>query len=366
MQNKKLLVLSLYSKDKPSTRFRVFQFLPYLDNEGVMYKFAPPLPGFVYKRFANAKNKFVMALIHILEFLNRLRQIIFSFRYDVVLVQKGILPLQIRGMDKLLFLFNRNIIFDLDDAVNLFPVQNFNSFPLRLLEDRGQILKIIKRSSCIFVGNQKLKEDVEGVNSNVFIIPTPVNTLDYLPFDERYFRNGVFNILWSGTEGGLFQLRSYLGPISELTKKYKVRLLVLSNGAGFSDPRFEADEILFIPWSYENEKKAFAMADAGVMFLDDILWDRRKCAFKALLYMANGIPAVSSPVGVVNDIIQDGVNGFLFNSTEELKDKIELLIWDNNLRKDLGLNGRKTIENDFSLSFWGNRWSRLVAKAGGK
>jgi glycosyltransferase involved in cell wall biosynthesis len=65
--------------------------------------------------------------------------------------------------------------------------------------------------------------------------------------------------------------------------------------------------------------------------------------------MSLEIPAVMSPVGVNKDIVQDGLNGFLAESTEEWVDKLSRLIDDAPLRRQLGKAGRKTVEERFSI-----------------
>ena len=65
--------------------------------------------------------------------------------------------------------------------------------------------------------------------------------------------------------------------------------------------------------------------------------------------MALAIPSVASPVGVNSKIILDRVNGFLAKTNEEWEEKLEILISNKSLRKAIGMNGRKTVENDYSL-----------------
>ena len=85
------------------------------------------------------------------------------------------------------------------------------------------------------------------------------------------------------------------------------------------------------------------------MPLPDTPWARGKCALKALVYMACGVPAVCSPVGVVSTIITDGRNGFLPSSDAEWGETLERLLGDAALRRRIAAEGRKTVEERYAL-----------------
>ena len=85
------------------------------------------------------------------------------------------------------------------------------------------------------------------------------------------------------------------------------------------------------------------------MPLSDDNWSKGKCGFKALQYMALGIPTIASSIGVNSEIIDDGINGYLASTDEEWENKITNLISSNKLRKKLGLAAHKTVENRFSV-----------------
>ncbi len=69
-----------------------------------------------------------------------------------------------------------------------------------------------------------------------------------------------------------------------------------------------------------------------------------------LEYMAAGLPVVATRVGGNSEQVVDGQTGFLVESenAQQLADKINLLLENAPLRKELGLAGRKRIENLFS------------------
>lgn len=89
---------------------------------------------------------------------------------------------------------------------------------------------------------------------------------------------------------------------------------------------------------------------ASILFVWDDDWSRGKCGFKAIQFMACGVPVVASAVGVNREIIQDGVNGFLAATEEEWVEKLGWLLSDPSLREKLGRAERETIVEQYSLA----------------
>jgi glycosyltransferase involved in cell wall biosynthesis len=104
------------------------------------------------------------------------------------------------------------------------------------------------------------------------------------------------------------------------------------------------------PWTLQREVELFATCDLGVYPLADDEWALGKCGFKAIQFMACGVPVVASPIGVNAEIIVDGVNGFLAATEREWIEKIGRLLEDADLRARLGAAGRRTIESRYSLA----------------
>ena len=84
------------------------------------------------------------------------------------------------------------------------------------------------------------------------------------------------------------------------------------------------------------------------MPLPDEDWSRGKCGLKALQYMALGIPTICSPVGVNSTIIKDGENGYLADGTDDWVEKLKLMLHSPELRRRIGMAGRKTVEEEYS------------------
>ncbi len=61
--------------------------------------------------------------------------------------------------------------------------------------------------------------------------------------------------------------------------------------------------------------------------------------------MACGIPVISTPVGVMAELLEDGLNGLIFRwDAAELADKIRLLLADDVLRAQVAEQGRQTVQ----------------------
>jgi glycosyltransferase involved in cell wall biosynthesis len=103
-------------------------------------------------------------------------------------------------------------------------------------------------------------------------------------------------------------------------------------------------------WSSEREIEQLSDIDIGIMPLPDDEWTKGKCGFKGLQYMAMGVPAVMSAVGVNTEIIQHGENGFLALNDEEWFEILCQLIDSTELRKTIGGAGRKTVLEKYSVT----------------
>ena len=82
-------------------------------------------------------------------------------------------------------------------------------------------------------------------------------------------------------------------------------------------------------------------AHVGIMPLPDKEWERGKCGFKLIQYMASKLSVVASPVGVNVDIVNHGNNGYLASSPDEWVKYLCQVHDDANL--DMRLNGHADV-----------------------
>ena len=110
-------------------------------------------------------------------------------------------------------------------------------------------------------------------------------------------------------------------------------------------PQFE-----FVPWNVRTEIEDLLQIDIGIMPLTDDPWSQGKCGFKAIQYLALGIPAVISPVGVNRAILTHGVEGYWARTNDEWERFVTQLVNDKKLRNEMGRRGREKIERQYSVT----------------
>ena len=99
------------------------------------------------------------------------------------------------------------------------------------------------------------------------------------------------------------------------------------------------------------------------MPLVDSRWERGKCGYKLIQFMACGLPVVASPVGVNGQIVSHGVNGFLAQDLHEWEEALRRLLSDKNLRRRMGAKGRKRVKAWYSLQVQSPRLETLMRSA---
>jgi glycosyltransferase involved in cell wall biosynthesis len=172
-----------------------------------------------------------------------------------------------------------------------------------------------------------------------------VNTAVYRPAGTR--QPGPVRIGWSGSESTNTYCLPLLEPcMKEIARVHDVEFVVISN----VDPRinWEGVRTRFLPWRAETEVQDLQLIDVGTMPLQDSEFERGKCGLKAIQYMALGVPAVVSPVGVNTEIVTDGHNGFHAATDGEWTHRLLALTESERLRRELGANARRTVEERYS------------------
>jgi glycosyltransferase involved in cell wall biosynthesis len=125
-------------------------------------------------------------------------------------------------------------------------------------------------------------------------------------------------------------------------------------------------DVEVIPWSEDNEVELLHTFDVGIMPLFDTPWERGKCGFKLIQYMACSIPVIASPVGVNSEIVKHGEDGFLASTQEEWKEALLTLMQNSELGKKMGIRGKMKIEEKYCLKIVAPKLIESIMKLSNK
>lgn len=274
--------------------------------------------------------------------------------FDIVFVCREALMTRSIAFERAFKRQGPRIIFDFDDSIWLSNVSDANR-RWSWVKDPNKTARLIALADLVLAGNAYLKDYALPFNRNVEVVPTTIDTEEYLPRVQR--PEGPVCIGWSGSITTIQHFQYAIPALRILKERYGDRISVRVVGDGAY--RDASLDIQGLPWRKETELEDLQAMDIGLMPLPDDEWARGKCGLKGLQYMALGIPTIMSPVGVNSTIIQDGRNGFLADTTEAWVEKLGLLIEDADLRGRLGANARRTVVDHWSTQAWRQRYLDL-------
>ncbi|KAF1085939.1 Glycosyl transferases group 1 [Sporotomaculum syntrophicum] len=344
----KVLFLTNTPINGPSARYRVYQYLPLIEQNNIQVATHSALTPFLFSKFSPAKgnlNKFIYF------FLSALSRIIALFRlpfYNVIFIQKLVLPHVFPLPEFLLCKLSKRlckkVIFDFDDAIYTVSEVREETLIEKFTYPR-RVQKIISLCDSIVVGNEYLGQFASNYNKKVYVVPTSIDLTKYpMRLSDKQKRSPVI-IGWIGTPS----TAPYLNLISSALKEIATQNDIIFRVIGGSSIECPGVKVEQLPWSLKSEVEDICSLDIGVMPLTDDPWTRGKCGLKLLQYMAAGVPAVASPVGVNNKIISDGINGYLAKNNEEWVAKIKNLICFPNEHFEMIELARKTVEDEYSI-----------------
>ncbi|MBU0490773.1 MAG: glycosyltransferase family 4 protein [Chloroflexi bacterium] len=355
----KILFLTRYDRCGASSRYRIYQYLPFLEQAGFEGVVHPLFVGTYLQRIYSAQPRYrqLMSQVPVIartlfgrwQLLGREIQ-----NYDLVYLQYDALPYLPLVLERRVFAPGVRVVVDYDDAVHISYQQHSNFLVRRILG--AKIPNIVKQSHQVIVGNRHLAEWAANFNRNVRIIPTSVD-LERYPLDPTTRSMNTRPVIgWIGTPITAKYLQLLKKPLQVLRTRHDFVLKVI--GA----PNLEMDGITMIqvPWSEASEVEELHTCDVGVMPLPDDVWARGKSALKLIQYLATGIAAVASPVGANCDVLQDGENGLLAGTETEWVEKIALLIENPTYREQLAQAGYRTVQSRYSLQANAPKWIDIL------
>jgi glycosyltransferase involved in cell wall biosynthesis len=346
-KNKKIAFLVPYPKGiAPGQRFRFEQYLGVLEESKVEYQILSFLDdkthsilykkGYLLEKVWGVLKGYLRRFWHLLKIIS----------YDYVFVYRELSPFGFPIFEWIATkILRKKLIYDFDDAIWIPATSSQNSL-ISWLKSPNKVQKICSWSYKVSVGNEFLYKHAQSFAPKTTIVhnPTTIDTQN----QHTLFKNQNEEPLvigWTGSHSTLPYLETLFSLISELEKKYEFKFRVICD----QNPKPDLKSFEFVKWNKKTEIVDLATFHIGLMPLSNDKWAAGKCGFKALQYMALGAVALASPVGVNSKIIYEGENGFLCENLEDWREKIEILLKNEELRKTIAQNAKQTIQNQYSL-----------------
>jgi glycosyltransferase involved in cell wall biosynthesis len=347
----KVLFLPKYSRRGASSRQRIYQYLPYLENNGIKCYTSPFFSDEYLIRKYRDNNYSISDILW--SYLNRLRSIIKAGGYDILYIQGELYPYLPSLFEKhIKFGRSINYIVDYDDAI--YHRYDRNSSWLIRNVFGEKIKRVMSYASLVIAGNSYIADYAMKFNNNIAIVPTVVDTHKYTI--EQNNNSNELVVGWIGSPTTSKYIKLIEPALMTICEKFNARLVLVGSGpVELNIPSYEIRE-----WFEEKEVGEISSFDIGIMPLVDSDWEQGKSGYKLIQYMACGKPVVASPVGVNNVIVKNGVNGYLAKNQDEWVEALALLLRNQALRQTLGTAGSYMVRENYSLQVWQIKYLEII------
>jgi glycosyltransferase involved in cell wall biosynthesis len=257
--------------------------------------------------------------------------------FDLVFIDREIFDNTTTDMERRFRESCGRLVIDLDDAIFLRYPEKFD--------------QLMSLADLVVCGNHFLEEKVRPLNSRICHVPTCVDLDEYSERTTRSTVNSIPVVGWMGTSGNV----KYLSVAAEALRvfareaEFELRVVVPEISA-LSEIDLSGVNLVHEPWQPKREVEQLQQFDIGLMPLfPNQEWDIYKCGLKLIQYLAVGVPGIAAPVGVNAEILDNNQNGMAAQTTEEWLTALRSLCKNQEIRRQMGHRGRKTVAQKYSI-----------------
>ena len=362
MKQINMLVLTKYGRLGASSRMRSLQYLPWLEQAGLQVVVKPLLPdellSFRYQHGSYGLWSLLKA------YSRRSCTLMTRRQFDVVWIEKEALPWWPLWLE-LVLLRGVPYVLDYDDAIYHNYDQHANSWVRHLFGRR--LDGLMAQATLVVGGNNYLAQRARDAGAPwVEVVPTVIDMVRYpaqpKTLVESPVDGGLPRIVWIGSPSTVRYLQLIREPLQALSARQPFVLRVIGGGA----VDLPGVQVEVTAWTEATEVENISVCQVGVMPLVDSVWERGKCGYKLIQYMACGLPVVASGVGVNPEIVLHEENGFVADTADEWVTALGKLLQSPSLRRQMGAAGRHRVENEYSIQKTGPWMAQLLRSAARK
>ena len=196
---------------------------------------------------------------------------------------------------------------------------------------------------AVVLENDDIRDFAGRGGARVEVMRGPMDTDFYRPRGERddlpVSADDRPIVGWTGSDRTLRFLEPLLPTLRRVARDVPFRLHVVGTSAA---PDLDGLDVLHTPWEMEAEARAVAGFDVGLAWLPDTPWTRLRGGAKLIVYMAAGVPVVTSPVGIGDQVVTPGREGFLATTDEEWETALRTLLTDPGRRGEMAASARRS------------------------
>ena len=348
-----LLLLSRYERKGPSSRVRHYNYVPALEQAGFEVTVAPLLTDEYLDSLYRGERFSVRLLLK--SYARRLRHLFDARRYDLIWIEKEALPWLPARFERAFF-GDRPVIIDYDDPWFIRYANHPNALVRAVLGRKMESL--VANAEAVTAGSRALADWARASQARR-VVEMP-SVVDPGLYPVRPLPDGPFTIGWIGTPKNEPFLALIAAPLRQLHERFGARLRLIGGSGSLELPGVAIDRI---PWCEATEADELTRCHVGVMPLTDGAWERGKCGYKLVQYMAAARAAVASPVGPNASIVVHGQTGFLARTPEEWVTALGELAADRSRAQSMGQAARQRVEGSYSLAVAAPRMAELLNSA---
>jgi glycosyltransferase involved in cell wall biosynthesis len=357
----KVLALASYPIEAAATRYRLAQFVSPLAERGITLEVHPFIDSRMFASLYRREALPLTAINMVGAMGRRFGDVWHARGADVLFVQREAM---LFGPPLIEWLAMRMgdcpMVLDLDDATYLpyvSPVYGRLASALKWFSKTDDLIRWARVVTC---GNRTIANYVESKGKRTAVIPTVVDTERFRPASAP--RTSDVPVLgWIGTHSTYPYLESIFPVLQRLARTVRFRLKVV--GSGRDEVNLPGVEVLNLKWNLAREIEDFQSFDIGLYPVIESEWAAGKSGFKAIQYMAVGIPYVVTPVGSCAEIGEANVTHLCAREPEEWHAALERLLTDAPLRRRMGEAGRDYTLQHYTVPIQSDKLARVLRAA---
>ncbi len=350
----KVLAFASYPLQAAATRYRLQQFMEPLAARGISLTIKPFLDSKHFNSLYQRRALVSTGLGLLKASAKRFGDVYATSKADVVLIQREAM---IFGPPVVEWLATRvagcPMVLDLDDATYVPYTSPTYGKLSKALKWFNKTDDLIRWATVVTCGNRVIAEYAQSKGARARVIPTVVDTGVFVPrVRTKVVSEALLVLGWIGTHSTFPYLQTIFPVLQKLANTHHFKLKIV--GAGTKTVEIPGVEVENLEWKLEREVQDFQSFDIGLYPINPSLyaehWAAGKSGFKAIQYMAVGIPFVASPIGAMGEIGETGVTHFHAITDDEWYSGLHLLLSDSQLRQRMGASGRQHVVTHYSLA----------------